>query len=84
VDQIKKLRLLTITVLLLAPIMGAAMFLVEPARADIIGCSTGTTVIAGFPVESIAAGLLLGLLLVLLVTHQGFHWIKTRIGNRLL
>lgn len=76
----KKLRLLTITVLLLAPAIGVLTYRIEPACADIIGRTT-TSIIPGFPVESIAAGLLLGLLLVLLVSHRGFEWIKTRIGT---
>lgn len=80
----KKLRLFTIAVLLFAPVMGAAVFLVEPARADIIGCSTGTTVIPGFTVESIAVGLLVGILLVVLISHRGFGWIKSRIGTPML
>jgi len=80
----KKLRLLTSLLLLLATVTGAVMYMIEPARADIIGCSTATTIIPGFPVESIAVGLLLGFLLVLLVSHRGFQWIKTRIGTPML
>lgn len=85
----KKLRLLTTTVLLLVPAIGALTFLTGPACADIIPTTTEiitrtTTMIPGFPIESIAAGLLLGLVLVLLVSHRGFEWIKTRIGTPIL
>lgn len=75
----KKLRLLTSMALILVPVIAAATYMIEPARADIINCTT--TVISGFPVESIAIGLAVGLLLVLLLaSHRGFEWIKTRIG----
>jgi hypothetical protein len=79
----KKLRLLTIMVLLLAPAISLLTYRVEPAFADIIGCHT-TTMIPGFPVESIAVGLLVGILLVLLISHRGFGWIKSRIGTPML
>ena len=79
----RKLRLLASVSLVLAPVMGAARYLIEPARADAIHSSTYSQFypsIPGFTVESIALGLLLGLLLIVLVGHRGFDWIKTRIG----
>ena len=82
--EMKKLRLLTSVTLLVAPVVAAAMYMIEPAPADIIGCSTATTIIPGFPVESIAVGLVVGLLIVLLASHRGFEWIRTRIGARTL
>jgi len=66
--------------IILVSVVAAATFIIEPAPADIIGCTTQTTVIPGFPVESIAVGLAVGLLLVVLLSHRGFEWIKTRIG----
>ena len=80
----KKLRLLTITLLLLAPAIGLLTYRVEPVCADIIGCHTTTNVIPGFPLESIAIGLLVGILLVFLISHRGFGWIKSRIGTPML
>jgi hypothetical protein len=66
--------------LFLAPAAAALAYVIEPVHADIIGCSTGTTVIPGFTVESIAAGLLVGLLLIIMISHRGFELIRTRIG----
>ncbi len=59
----KKLRLLITTLLLLAPVAAATY---KPVSAQCYFNCTTTTMIPGFPIESIAGGILLGLLLIIL------------------
>jgi hypothetical protein len=63
------LRLLTQALLSLAPVFSAISLLTTTRIVEAqcyFNCSTNTTIIPGFPVESIAGGLLLGLLLLIL------------------